>query len=105
MTDPDARDALESLYRGSDRSGPALRPFRTALQPPEDTDGYSWLFRPESAAPPAGSTGPSAGSGELADVGTAASAAVRPRRRWLVATLLTAGAVCGALVAAVLRGH
>jgi hypothetical protein len=35
----------------------------------------------------------------------AAASAVRPRRRWLVATLLTAGAVCGALVAAVLRGH
>ena len=61
-TDPGLEDVLESLYRDSGRRHAALPRFEPALRPPEDAEGYAWLYRPEprpdvrSAAWPEGET-------------------------------------------------
>ena len=92
-------DAIESLYRDSGRRHPALRPFETALHPPEGADGYNWLYRADPVLPAvaAGPAGPTA----LTSAGLAAPA---PQRRWLVPTLLAAGAACVALAGLLLTG-
>ena len=55
-------DLVESLYRDSGSRRAALPRFEPALRPPEDAEGYAWLYRPEprpdvrSAAWPEGET-------------------------------------------------
>jgi hypothetical protein len=92
-------DAIESLYRDSGRRHPALRPFETALHPPEGADGYNWLYRTEPVAPvvAAGSTGPTT-------LTSAVLVAPSPQRRWLVPALLAAGAACAALAGVLVAG-
>jgi hypothetical protein len=117
-TDPAGFSAVESLYRGTDaarrRSG--VRPFEPALRPPEDTDGYGWLYRPaEPTAPavvhvaaPASTTG--SGVAVLAPEPPVGRAAVwaptpaAPGRRWPTLLLLTAALLCTALLALLAPG-
>jgi hypothetical protein len=98
-TDPGSVDVIESLYRGSGVRHPALRPFETALQPPEGADGYNWLYRAEPV-PPLVTVAP-AGPASLT-----AAALVPPAlpRRWLLPTLLAAAAACVALAGVLLAG-
>jgi hypothetical protein len=97
-------DAIESLYRDSGRRSSALSPFDTALHPPEDADGYGWLYRVE---PPGPAPTPDPALTATAPVLTAtapvltatASVLTAPTpapagRRWLVPALLAAGVAC-----------
>jgi hypothetical protein len=88
-------DAIESLYRGSGRRHSGLRPFETALNPPEGADGYGWLYRAEQALPAAAAapttlTSPALTSKALTRAGS--------RRRWLFPAVLAAGGACLATV-------
>ena len=60
VADPGLDDVLESLYRDSGGGRRALPRFEPALRPPEDADGYAWLYRPEPAERPASLTTPAA---------------------------------------------
>ena len=116
-TDPAGFDAVESLYRPTDgaRRASGVRHFQPALRPPEDTDGYGWLYRPaETAAAPVTSpasfstttTGvavltPALLSG--AEASSPVTAAGRPSR-WPVLLLLTAALLGTALLALLAPG-
>lgn len=115
-TDPAGFDAVESLYRQTDgaRRASGVRHFQPALRPPEDTDGYGWLYRPaEAAAAPVthpASTTTTSGVAVLspallpgADPSRSVTAAGRPRR-WPVLLLLTAALLGTALLALLAPG-
>jgi hypothetical protein len=98
-TDPESVNAIESLYRDSGRRHPALRPFETALHPPEGADGYNWLYRAESVAPAV-----AAAPASPTTLTSAVLVAPVPLRRWLVPALVAAGAACLALAGLLLTG-
>ena len=117
-TDPAGFDAVESLYRPTDGAQRAsgVRHFQPALRPPEDTDGYGWLYRPaETAAAPVTSPAsfstttttsvavltPALLSG--AEASSPVTAAGRPSR-WPVLLLLTAALLGTALLALLAPG-
>jgi hypothetical protein len=93
-------DVIESLYRDSGQRRSALRPFQTALHPPEGADGYSWLYRAEPVVP-APSTAPAAATRTLT---SAALVAPARGRHWAVPGLLAAGLICVALAGVLLAG-
>jgi hypothetical protein len=115
-TDPSGFDAVESLYRRTDgaRRASGVRHFQPALRPPEDTDGYGWLYRPaEVTAVPVTSPASSATTSGVAvltpallpdpEASRSVSAAGRPRR-WPVLLLLTAALLGTALLALLAPG-
>jgi hypothetical protein len=92
-------DAIESLYRDSGRRPSLLRPFETALHPPEGAEDYNWLYRAEPV-PPALAAVPAGPTAVTAPVLVPAAR----QRRWLVPSLLAAGAACVALAGLLLAG-
>jgi hypothetical protein len=116
-TDPAGFDAVESLYRPTDgaRRASGVRHFQPALRPPEDTDGYGWLYRPAetAAAPvtsPASTTTTTSGVAVLTpallpgpEASSPVTAAGRPSR-WPVLLLLTAALLGTALLALLAPG-
>jgi hypothetical protein len=90
-------DAIESLFRDSGRRNSALRPFETALHPPEDTVGYGWLYRPEEPAVASAAGAAASGAMPLVPVPVRSSP-----RRWWVPALLAGGLACAALVTVLL---
>lgn len=115
-TDPSGLDAVESLYRPADgsRRASGVRHFQPALRPPEDTDGYAWLYRPaEPAVPVSSPAGPTTTSGvavlpaaPVPAPGPAprASRASRRQRRWPALLLLTAALLGTGLLALLAPG-
>ena len=117
LTDPSGFDAVESLYRQTDgtaRGASGVRHFQPALRPPEDTDGYAWLYRPAEATEPVTTPVFSTPVSSTTTSGVAVltpapalnlepswSAAPASRRRWPV-LLLLAGALLGTGVLALL---
>ena len=97
-TDPGLEDVLESLYRDSGRRHAALPRFEPALHPPEDTDTYTWLYRPEPA--PEAARPLTAPAAETV-VRAPAPPAPAPRRR-LVPSLLAGALACVSSVSALL---
>jgi len=101
-TDPSVPDPLDALFRGSSagRSAqPAVRHYEPSLRPPDGSDGYGWLYRPEPVPQPGGSglvADPSVGAGPSLADGPAAT--VRRGRRWPVVALLAALAAGAAAV-------
>jgi hypothetical protein len=98
-TDPGLVDAIESLYRDSGRRRSAVRPFETALHPPEGADGYSWLYRAEPVVPP-----PSTAPAATTTLTSAALVTPASHRRWPVPALLAIGLACVALAGVLLAG-
>ena len=113
-TDPAGFDAVESLYRRTDgaRQASGVRHFQPALRPPEDTDGYAWLYRPAETAVPVTSPVFSTTTTGVAVLAPTAlpnpepswSAAAAPRRRWPSLLLLVAALLCTGLLALLAPG-
>jgi hypothetical protein len=91
-------DAIESLYRDSGRRHSGLRPFETALQPPEGADGYGWLYRAEQVLPTLSAEPAAAATLTSPALISKALTASGSRRRWLFPAVLAAGGACLATV-------
>jgi hypothetical protein len=99
-------DAIESLYRGSGRRHSALRPFETALQPPEGADGYGWLYRAEQTLPTLSAAPASSGTPTSPALTSPALTGPGRSRRRRVPALLVGGAclACVMLAGVLLAG-